>query len=160
MDVFQIVRLNEEDIFFQNIDKFDINIINKSKNNLLQEAIAANSLKIGKALIEKKINVNFQDKNGQTSLHYAAAYSNYNLAVLILENGGDLSVKDKYGNNSVWTAIFNAKGEYYDIVSLFLKNGGDVLNKNNNNKSPLDFALQINDTALLDLIKTYNPQLK
>ena len=151
MDIFQLIRLNEKDDFFSAIDQININMVNEFKQNLLHEAVGHGSNKIGRELIKRGINVNHQERNGQTPLHYSALHKNYELARCILENGGDVNIRDVHGNNALWTAVFNAKGDY-KMVELFLEFGGDVYTKNKYGRSPFDFAKQIKSEALIKLL--------
>lgn len=151
IDLFQAIRLNEENIFLSAINDSDINQLNEFGQNLLHEAVIANNLIIGEMLISSRINVNHQDKKGQTPLHYAALNKSITLAESILKNGGKLSISDNYGNEPLWTAVFNAKGEY-KMVELFVKYGADINYKNNSKRSPYDFATQIKDKKLLGLL--------
>ncbi|MBV8327446.1 ankyrin repeat domain-containing protein [Chryseobacterium sp.] len=116
--------------------------------NLLQEAIVDESFEIFDYLLTCGIDVNHSDKNGQTPLHFSVVYNNYEitkklLSIKIIE----INKKDKYGNNPLWTAVFNSKG-YYEIVKLMMQHGADPASKNNNNKSPLDLARLIKDEEL------------
>jgi ankyrin repeat protein len=99
-------------------------------------------------LIRRHINVNQQDNDGMTPLHYAAVYSNHSLAEKIVNAGGSLKIVDKHGNGPLWTAVFNARGSY-SIVDLFLRRGADPHHKNNHGLSPLDFAKRIEDSVLM-----------
>ncbi len=150
-NIFEAIRIKDNKRAIQNINNFDINILNEDKENLLQVAIAYNNLEITDDLIKKGINLNHQDKKGLTALHYIAEYGFLELAKILVEKGADINIKDSYGNNALWIATFNARGKY-EMVSLFVKNGGDPFNKNNNNKSALDFAKQIGDDELIDIL--------
>lgn len=149
--IFDIVRFNDLDEYLSSINESNINLLNTDRQNLLQEAIANDADKIALDLIEKGIELNTQDNNGQTALHYVALYKNSVLAVSILDNGGNIDVLDKYGNSPLWTATFNARGNY-EIVKIFLTYGAKPLAKNNSGRSPLDFARQIGDKTLIDLL--------
>ncbi len=149
--IFQAVRLNNTDQYNELILLVDINILNEYNQNLLQEAIANSRTMIGLDLIERGIEVNHRDSKGQTSLHYCGVYRNWELAELILLNGGDPNIRDVYGNNAMWTSVFNARGNY-ELVKLLVVNGGDIVSKNTSNRSALDFARQINDQKLLDIL--------
>ncbi len=149
--IFQAVRLNNTDQYNELILLVDINILNEYNQNLLQEAIANSRTRIGFDLIERGIEVNHKDSKGQTSLHYCGAYKNWELAASILFNGGDPNIRDVYGNNAVWTSVFNARGNY-ELVKLMVVNSGDIVSKNTSNRSALDFARQINDQKLLDIL--------
>jgi ankyrin repeat protein len=106
---------------------------------------------IGLDLIERGIDVNHKDDKGQTSLHYCGVYRNLELAESILLNGGDPNIRDVYRNNAMWTSVFNARGNY-ELVKLLVVNGGGIASKNTSNRSTLDFARQINEQKLLDIL--------
>lgn len=76
------------------------------------------------------------------------------IAAKIIENGGKLEKKDCYGNTPLWYAVFNARGKY-ELIELFLQSGANSASKNNIGKSPLDFALQINDERLQRILQGY-----
>lgn len=71
----------------------------------------------------------------------------------ILKRGGDINIRDKYGNNALWTAVFNCKGRYYHMIELFMQYNTDTTTKNNADRSPLDFAKQIGDTKLIGMLE-------
>ena len=150
-DFFQVVRLDDRASYYSSINNIDINMVDDDNQNLLQEAIAHGNSFIGQDLIKREININHQDKSGLTPLHYVAAHYNPELAEAILTEGGDVNIRDSHGNNALWTAVFNAKGRY-DIVKMFISNGGDAYTKNNHHRSPLDFARQIKDEQLIDIL--------
>ncbi len=97
--------------------------------------------------------MNLVDEDKQTALHCICNYPNIEVARSILEHGGDINKRDKYGNNALWTAVFNCKGRYYEMVELFMKYNPDVTTKNNAGRSPLDFAIQVGDDKLIKLLK-------
>jgi len=81
-------------------------------------------------LIENGANVNHQDRNGYSALHFAAQEKTQEAAKLLLDNGASLELADIHGNTPIWTAIFSAKGEL-ELVKLYVQRGAnlDVLNK-------------------------------
>jgi len=152
IDLFQAIRQNDTDFFYSHIDNIDVNQIDEDGQNLLHEAVAYSRNQLAKDLIARNINVNHKDVNSQTPLHYAANNKEIELARLILNNGGDLNIEDKYGNQPLWTAVFNAKGDY-EMVKQFMGFNPDINHKNKAGKSPLDFAQQINDQELISILK-------
>lgn len=152
-DLFQIIRSGNYEEFTSKLSLIDINVINAYHQNLLEESITCGVQKISEYLIKQGINLDHQDINGKTPLHYCAEYDDKSIAAFILQNGGDVNVKDKYGNNPLWTAVFN---ENYQIVQLYVDNNGDINNKNGNNMSPLDFAIELADTTLIEILTLKN----
>ncbi|MFY8188123.1 MAG: ankyrin repeat domain-containing protein [Flavobacterium sp.] len=150
-NIFQIIRDKSYDTFFSSITNSNINIVNENKQNLLQESISFENYLTANFLIENDIDLNHQDSNGKTSLHYCASFNNYSIAEKILAKNGNINICDSFGNNPLWVAVFSARGEY-GLVKLFLQYGADINSKNKNNKSPLDFAMQISDELLINIL--------
>jgi ankyrin repeat protein len=151
--IFQIVRLNNLDQYFSLIEKININILNEYNLNLLHEAIAYQNNDIAIDLIKRGIDLDHRDKDGKTPLHYCANYLNIIIAKYIIDNGGDLNICDNFGNNPMWVAVFNSRGNY-EMVKLFMNHNANYNNKNNANKSPLDFAIQIEDEELVQILQS------
>lgn len=157
MNIFQIVRLNELDNYFANIDSININILNKYSENLLHQTGTNNCIEIAKDLISKGINVNQRGYKGSTPLQYLLEGKHSILIRMVIEAGADVNIRDNYGNNALWTATFNARGDY-EFVELILEKGGEAFTKNKAGRSPLDLANQFNDKILIDLLTASNPQ--
>ncbi|WP_153848420.1 ankyrin repeat domain-containing protein [Sphingobacterium paramultivorum] len=151
--VFQYVRLGEFENLKKEVKKDNVNdYINENQENLLQEAISSKSDEIIDYLLECKIDINHADKVGKTPLHYSAAHNDYETTKRLLKSPSiEVNKKDMHGNNPLWVATFNARG-YYDIVALLKENGGNPNSKNNSNRSALDFAIQINDEELKNIL--------
>ena len=84
-----------------------------------------------------------------------AFYGNLNVAQLLLDKGADSGVEDNYGNQPLWTAVFNDKGygQRLDIVRLFRGHGADINHRNKVGKSPLDFATSAGYVQVITLLK-------
>ena len=83
-------------------------------------------------------------------------YDNFEIAKLLLQKQAEINVYDYYGNNPLWYAVFEAnKTEDYRMVKLFLEHGADIHHKNKADRSPLDFAKKVNDTALINLLTQF-----
>lgn len=150
-EIFSIVRNGLYDQYLKLITNIDINSQNEYGQNLLQEAIEANKDKIAIDLVNKRIDINHQDDKGFSSLHYCAQFSNINIAELLLKNNANINIVDSYGNNPLWTAVFNTC-EDYQMVRLFMKYGADAHHKNKANRSPIDFAQQIEDVDMVKIL--------
>ncbi|WP_034738071.1 ankyrin repeat domain-containing protein [Chryseobacterium indologenes] len=147
--VFQYVRLNQVENLKKEVNSSNVNdFINEYDENLLQEAISSKAFEIIKYLLECDININHADRDGKTPLHFSTAYNDYDTTQFLLDNKSiEIDKKDIHGNNPMWVATFNARG-YYDVVKLLKQAGANPNSKNNNNKSALDFAKQIEDQDL------------
>lgn len=120
----------------------NINFSDQFGYSLFHKSIVKNYDDISFLLLENSIDVNIKDPKGQTSLHYAAFYGKPAIATNILKCGGDLSVSDIYGNQPLWTAVFNDYGKDLrkEIVDIFIRHGADINHKNNSGKSPYDIV--------------------
>lgn len=151
-EIFSIIRVGTYEQYEKSIaGVVDIDCCNKYKQNLLQEAIAASKNDIAKDLINRDIDLNHQDSNGQVPLHYCAQYLNIEIARLLLSKNADINIEDAYGNNPLWTAVFNARGDYR-MVELFIEYNANIYHLNKAGRSPLDFAKQIDDTKLVQIL--------
>ncbi|MBO9203262.1 MULTISPECIES: ankyrin repeat domain-containing protein [Niastella] len=124
----------------------------------LHATCVTNASEAAAFLIENRIDVNLKDKQtGATALHYCAVYNHFEIANLIVANGGRLDIHDDYGNEPLWTAVFNVRGkiERLPLVELFLIHGGNKNHKNNAGRSPLDFLNQIKHIPLIELLNKY-----
>ena len=108
-------------------------------------------------LIEKGINVNFQNKSGTTALHLACENALCDVAKTLLESGASVNILDTDNNNALHyyvrtldrnlRKIFNQQWEETlqiapeqgtaAIRTLLVENGVDVNAKNKNGMTPL-----------------------
>ena len=149
---FQKIRIGENEHLEVLINPENVNTLNVDGQSLLHEAVAYKNLEAVRILIRKNIDVNISDPNGQTPLHYLPLYKNIDIAKVILENGGDVNKTDIYGNSPLWTATFNARGEY-DLVKLYKEYHAKSDIRNKAGKTPVDFALQIKDEQLVSILQ-------
>lgn len=155
-NLFKIITDGNLDAVKEAINESNINVLNVNNMSLLQEALKNKQDDIALYLIEKGINVNNQDYQGQIALHYIAVYKNdLKVARSIIQNGADIDIKDKFGNSALWTSIFNARGEY-DVVKLLLENHADLKSANSAGKTPYDLAYIMKFPELIDLINEYS----
>lgn len=93
--------------------------VNVNGSSLLHISIMQGDCDIAKFLIDEGIDVNKQDKMGNTALHYCAESNQYEIAESILENKGSLNISDRHGNEPLWTAILlTTKEEVIELRSL------------------------------------------
>ncbi|MCD1258189.1 ankyrin repeat domain-containing protein [Paenibacillus athensensis] len=152
-NIFTIAQLGDLELFKRKFSPNDIHIKSDAGSSLLHYAIAGRNYAIANFLLKNGIEVNLTNTDGQTPLHYIGEFPDIATAQTILEKGGNLNIRDKYGNNALWTAVFNCKGKYYDMVELFMPYKPDVGTKNKAGRSPLDFAIQTGNDKLIALLQ-------
>lgn len=69
-------------------NKYNVNTMNDSGDNLLMIVSQSGTLKITQFLVSKGIDVNHQNNDGQTALHYALEYNNYDIASWLVDPDG------------------------------------------------------------------------
>lgn len=150
-DIFTIAKYGNYDAF---LHKFKDSYINECEDgsSLLHLSIAGRNYEIASFLIQKGINTNRVNSDGQTALHFITFYPDFEITETLLKNSTDVNLRDKYGNNALWYAVFNCKGKSYDLVRLFMRYDVDISTKNKAGRSPLDFAIQIGDQQLQNLL--------
>ncbi|GAB5563951.1 MAG: hypothetical protein Wins2KO_10140 [Winogradskyella sp.] len=117
------------------LNAFGVDCYNTYGRTFLILAAAKGNEVVLNYLIEAKSNLNFQDKNGYTALHFASQNGHYAIIETLIKNGADLNMKDVYGNPPIWTAIMNTKDDF-SIVKILLLNNADIESENNYGKSP------------------------
>jgi ankyrin repeat protein len=76
-----------------------------------------------KKLIGLEVGVNYQNRNGETPLSFAAAWNQLNAAKLLLRLGADPNLADKSGGTPLMLAAQHGSPE---LVALLIKHGADV----------------------------------
>ena len=66
-------------------------------NSNLHIAVKNNSIKLVKYFLNKNVNPNEVNKDGQTPLHFALKEGNKDIIDLLLKNGGDVNIRDNEG---------------------------------------------------------------
>jgi ankyrin repeat protein len=120
----------------------------------LHSAIFRNNPEIIALLLAHGADAAAQDKDGNTPLHWAIEHKLPHAAEELLKsNPGVVAIADKYGNEPLWDAAFNPKGNY-ELVVLLLRYGADPDHRNNANMSALDMARRRGDDALVRILES------
>jgi ankyrin repeat protein len=81
--------------------------------------------------------VNFQDSNGSTALHKAAASGDETIAQLLLNKGASVATADKLGQTPLHLACI----EQHDrIARILVESNADINAKDSDGNSPLDLC--------------------
>ncbi|TRY50747.1 Lysine methyltransferase [Cryptosporidium tyzzeri] len=102
-----------------------------------------------------KIDIDYQDDNGNTALHKSSANGNLDIVCELLNRGASINKQNNNGNSPLHWATTNKKKEV--IIKLLSdrrkveEGGADVLLKNSLNKSVLTEVFNMNDEDILKL---------
>lgn len=153
-------------LFFTHIISLTVaasNIMPTSKHDELQQYLCAikesEPWQALKDLIDKAmIDVNSIDDGELTLLHWSASENNFRLALLLLENGAKVNVKDFQDATPLFYAVVNGS---LSLVELLLKHGADATINVSRSEGPWQCAHELleNDPTstdkqrILDLIR-------
>ncbi len=151
-DIYTLAQFGDFESFKSKFSKPEVNTKSKNGSTLLHYAISGGKMDIALFLINNGIDVNITNSDGQSALHLICVNQNINIAKILLEKGADINLRDKYGNNPMWTAVFNCKGRNYDLVELLMEYRPDITTKNKAGRSPLDFAMQVGNNRLINIL--------
>lgn len=104
-------------------------------------------LEIAKELINKGADINLENILGITPIHFAAEIGNLEFFEILLNKGADLNLVCRKENNILHYAV---KGRNKDIVARCLEESNvDITMKNQDGYSPIAFAVQTGDEAII-----------
>jgi uncharacterized protein len=90
-------------------------------------------------LIDSGANVNHQDRNGYSALHFAGQEKRFECAKLLIDKGANLELVDLHGNTSLWTAVFNSRDDTR-LVKLYVQHGANMDHINKHQRTPRQLA--------------------
>lgn len=166
-DIFVVAEFGNMRLFKKKIKLMDkkIDDIKDLKDadgvSLLQRSIIGRNFDISKLLLDNGAKVNNISNEGYNELHYLGmrlfSKSAVKIAKIIIQNGGDLNLKDKlYKNTSFYYIIMelttdkNQKKYFYDFYKFCLKCKPNLDIKNVSGVTCRDL---INDSRLISLIE-------
>ena len=102
------------------------------------------------------ININYQDENGYTALHYACEEGNLKIVETLLNANCNPNIK----NNLNQTPIhLSTKRGYFDITKKLIESGAKLDIEDSENNYPIHFICKNNYVELLKYILTKKPQI-
>jgi uncharacterized protein len=85
-----------------------------------------------------------EEVNGFTPLHLAAQSYALEATTSLLAHGANVKAENKYGNQPLWTAVFESNGRG-EVIKVLLANGADAWHKNHSGLTPIDLAGRISN---------------
>ncbi|XP_071148016.1 uncharacterized protein [Mytilus edulis] len=96
-----------------------------------------------------KADINCQDKNGLTPLHYAVKERHKHTISFLLEQGSDQTRKDEFGRTPLHYAVKNG---HLNTVSMLLSYGSDLNMKNKYGRTSLHYAVKGGHQNIVSLL--------
>ncbi|CAF0850929.1 unnamed protein product [Adineta ricciae] len=132
----------------------------KRENELLDAVKSSNTSSVQRILSKcrsgktnivspKKINLNFQDDNGMSSIHEAAVAGNVDILKLLIDNGANVNLKDNKGLRPLHYAAWQGRTE---PVFILLRRGANVNEQSINGDTPLHLASQYGHNDIVQLL--------
>ena len=125
----------------------------------LIEAINDNDIDLVIELLNKGVDVNYQDVFGESPLIAASLQGNKKIVDILLNAGADVNLTDNIGNNALIYAIPLQYGRYYNknqlIVRTLLEHGINPLHKNDDGESAYDIAMNFGHRSAYDILEHY-----
>lgn len=101
-------------------------------------------------LNNKGLNINFQDSEGFTSLHFAASKECFDLAKSFIDNGADVTKRTKE-RGSLPLHLAAVKGNI-ELVKLFLQNGNNINDQDKEGWTSLHIASEENKQKMVEFL--------
>jgi ankyrin repeat protein/predicted small lipoprotein YifL len=132
--------------------KFDCNAADEDGRTAMMLAAFNGHAAIVERLLKAGAKVDAVEASGRTALMFAATGSSPETVQLLLKNGAAVNKVDL---KELWTPLMFAAAEgQTEIVKILLANGADRSLKDKDGDTALQFALQRNQKAVVDLLKT------
>lgn len=136
-------------------DDYNVEATDTYGRNGLMLAVLRSDMKYVEELIKHKANVDAQDKEGNTALHYAVVTMNPETYVsYLLHHNASPNVINTEGETPLFWClkIFNMPTRH-TIAKLLLNAGSPLANKNKQGKTILELALTAHDKELAEMIQ-------
>jgi Zn-dependent protease with chaperone function len=102
-------------------------------------------------LVAEGADIDEKDTEGYTALQYAVSWGDIETAKWLIENGSNVNTTDNWGSTPLMNAVYNVSD--IELVELLLANGADKTLEDSEGKTAYDYAVEIRDPELRDLLK-------
>lgn len=102
-------------------------------------------------LVAEGADIDEKDAEGYTALQYAVSWGDIETAKWLIENGSNVNSTDNWGSTPLMNAVYNVAD--VELVELLLTNGADKTLEDSEGKTAYDYAVEIRDPELRDLLK-------
>ena len=131
----------------------DIEATNKDGYTPLQMACLNSNIAVVKLLLKRGANINVNDDEEKTPLHYACMKGgNLVITQLLLDAGADINIKDKNGFTPLHLACKVSIFNKLDVVRLLIQRGANVNSKSRYGTTPLHLACIWGNITLVGIL--------
>ncbi|WP_428910638.1 M48 family metallopeptidase [Niallia sp. Krafla_26] len=102
-------------------------------------------------VVEEGADIDEKDSEGYTALQYAAMWGDVEATEWLIQNGADVNTTDNWGSTPLINAVYNAAD--VETVKILLENGANPTIQDSEGKTAYDYAVEIRDANLRDLLK-------
>lgn len=138
-----IIMSNDEIINDNNIQD---SILDKKDNLIIFKLVANNDItELKKILSKNRDFINIQDNDGDSALHISIFISNYEASKILINNGANLLIKDKWGQIPLHRICFTLKDKNtLKIINLILRDKEKNIcnNVDKYNNTPLHLVIK------------------
>ena len=106
-----------------------------------------------KLLQNKQININFQNENGWSALHFACDEGNLKVVDILIKSKIDLNLKTNEKKTALHISVFRG---YFDISKLLIENGAAINVRDNEQNLPIHLCASQGHDELLNYILEKN----
>ena len=138
-----IKKINFDEIQTNNIK------IDSMNRELLIISKKGDKEKLLDLLSSKQININFQNENGWSALHFACDEGNLKIAEILIKSKIDLNLKTNEKKTSLHISVFRG---YFDISKLLIENGAKINLRDNEQNLPIHICASQGYDELLNFL--------
>ncbi|XP_073421015.1 NF-kappa-B inhibitor epsilon [Dendrobates tinctorius] len=138
-----------------------LDIQNDLSQSALHLAVYLGQVRVVEALVDKEVNLELQDRRGDTALHLACEKEHLDCAVLLLHGPRRrqnlLQLQNWKGLSCLHIATMKRN---HALISLLIESGADINSQEGNSgKTPLHLAVQMVDRPLLQHLLRHAPKV-
>jgi ankyrin repeat protein len=135
-ELFDILAKPDMSIIKKFIEKYNILSVDRDGRNILLNLIIEHKSKYAINILEiyDELDINQQDRNGFSALHFAVQEELLEVVEKLVNKGAIIDIVDNNGNTPLWRGAFDKVDN--KILLFLIENGADIHKKNKSGISP------------------------
>ena len=126
---------------------------NKINRDLLLYSQKGDKEKVLEILSQENTNINYQNENGWSALHYACDEGNLKIVEILIKAHINVNIKNNDKKTSLHISVFRG---YFDISKLLVENGADLNVRDNEQNLPIHICSANGYNELLNYLLQKN----